>query len=105
MSILAKMKVLMQEKNYSPYRALRESKQLSRTNVALAIGVSYETLGRTERGEREPTKEEIVAMDKKFGCEGELIKHWLGGVKFSADSVKQSKYVNRLCEFFKGVFL
>ncbi len=96
MSMLAKLKPVMEEKNYSLYRALRELRRFSRTNVALAIGVSYETLGRTERGEREPTKEEVMAMDKKFGCNGELIRIWLGNVKLSSARVRQVKEVNRV---------
>lgn len=92
MSMLAKLKPVMTEKNYSLYRALRELRRFTRTHVALAVGISPETLGRTERGEREPTKEEVVAMDQKFGCGGELVDYWLGRLKLSCQAIKKATF-------------
>ena len=93
----------MTEKKYSLYRALRKDKRMTLTSVAMAAGVSPETQARTERGEREPAKEEIIRMDKKFGCNGELIDVWIGKTKFSfgkKNSPVRLTQANRLKKYF-----
>lgn len=59
-------------------RSLREQKQLSLREVATEIGIDTSLLGKIERNERQPTKEQIklVARFFKFD-ENKLIREHL----------------------------
>ena len=102
MSLLEKIKLVMDAKNYSLYRALRKEKRMSITKVAMAAGVSPETQWRTERGERIPGKDEVIRMDHLFNCNGELINTWLGRSKLSrgkrkSPAISQTKLEKIFC--------
>lgn len=83
MSELARFKAIMKNRKISIYRALRIESGLNRGQAARELNQSPETLGRIERGEREPLKDEIMLMDQTYGCDGELLDYWLGRLKLS----------------------
>lgn len=59
-------------------RALREQAQLSLSAVAKEIGIDTSLLGKIERNERQPTKEQIKQMAVFFKVnEKQLIKEFL----------------------------
>ena len=48
-------------------RGIRVLRGMSRSQVAEAIGVTTETIGRWERGESEPTRPYLIAMARAYG--------------------------------------
>ncbi|MCC6182570.1 MAG: helix-turn-helix transcriptional regulator [Bacteroidia bacterium] len=59
-------------------RSLREQKQLSLREVATEIGIDTSLLGKIERDERQPTKEQIKLVAKFFKFdENKLIREHL----------------------------
>ncbi len=59
-------------------RTLREEAQLSLRDVAEKIGIDTSLLGKIERSERQPTKEQIKQVAKYFKLdEKEMLKEYL----------------------------
>lgn len=59
-------------------RTLREEAQLSLREVAEKIGIDTSLLGKIERNERQPTKEQIKQVAKYFKLdEREMLKEYL----------------------------
>ena len=59
-------------------RTLREEAQLSLREVAEKIGIDTSSLGKIERNERQPTKEQIKQVAKYFKLdEREMMKEFL----------------------------
>lgn len=59
-------------------RTLREEAQLSLREVAETIGIDTSLLGKIERSERQPTKEQIKLVAKYFKLdEREMLKEYL----------------------------
>ena len=48
-------------------RGIRVLRGMSRSQVAEAIGVTAETIGRWERGESEPTRAYLISMARAYG--------------------------------------
>ena len=48
-------------------RGIRVLRGMSRSQVAEAIGVTTETIGRWERGESEPTRTYLISMARAYG--------------------------------------
>ena len=48
-------------------RGIRVLRGMSRSQVAEAIGVTAETIGRWERGESEPTRAHLISMARAYG--------------------------------------
>ena len=48
-------------------RGIRVLRGMSRSQVAEAIGVTPETIGRWERGESEPTRAYLISMARAYG--------------------------------------
>lgn len=48
-------------------RGIRVLRGMSRSQVAEAIGVTTETIGRWERGESEPTRPYLISMARAYG--------------------------------------
>lgn len=69
-------------KKITPYSRLRKWKGWAQIDVAEEVGICRKSLGDYENGYRDPPKHVATALDKLYGCNGELIKYWLG-TKFS----------------------
>jgi transcriptional regulator with XRE-family HTH domain len=60
-------------------RALRESQELLLRQVAAAIEIDQALLSKIERGERNATRNQVVALANFYNVdERELLTHWLG---------------------------
>ncbi|MDF2859035.1 MAG: helix-turn-helix protein [Neobacillus sp.] len=69
-------------KKITPYSRLRKWKGWAQIDVAEEVGICRKSLGDYENGYRDPPKRVATALDKLYGCNGELIKYWLS-TKFS----------------------
>jgi HTH-type transcriptional regulator, competence development regulator len=72
----------MSKKNVTTFaeqiRTLREEAQLSLREVAAKIGIDTSLLGKIERNERQPTKEQVKQVAKYFRLdENDLLKEYL----------------------------
>lgn len=83
----------MTEKSGEIFRIAREQAGLSQEKATEVVHVVTRTISRYEKG-KEPPGRVVVAMDKGYGCNGELIKKWLreigftGTIKFSLSGKK-----------------
>lgn len=75
------------ELDWSPLRRIRRSLDMSQTDLARAVGVHRETIGRIERGVMDPSFRTVVAITKAMGTrqrevlplaqqEGHVIELW-----------------------------
>ncbi|CQR74131.1 hypothetical protein SOV_22570 [Sporomusa ovata DSM 2662] len=86
MPALTEIKPLMSEKGV--YKGLRIFKGWSRDIAAMHTAMSPKTIERIEKG-KDPTKDQVLMMDRAYGCGGQLVDYWLGRLKLSSGNVRQ----------------
>lgn len=69
-------------KKVTPYARLRKWKGWAQIDVAEEIGICRKSLSDYENGRKDPPKFVVLALDKLYKTQGELIRYWLKS-KFS----------------------
>lgn len=80
----------------TPYRKLRHLRGWSLEEAAEVFHISKKTLINIELGRSDATKQLVRAMDKEYGCKGELIAYWLPKFSFDGQNKKPRNVWQRL---------